>query len=265
MDKGTVSNCVSACLLAAGLALDFAGHGGALQSAVLSVGLFAFSGGITNSLAIKMLFDRVPGFYGSGVIQLRFEEIREQIKKLILEQFFTAEHLREYFRAQERRVDVMEFLRARDGRSPLRALVETQWTKLTSADVLGRIVSEHVERAFNSTMGGLLVLVGRETIEGVVGRFVASLAESMRSRLEELADEVTLDARSLGLEVDEQRIIERLKEEVRSLLERRLEKLTPQQVKRIVEDVIRRHLGWLVIWGNVFGGGIGLIAWWCNW
>ena len=37
-------------------------------------------------------------------------------------------------------------------------------------------------------------------------------------------------------------------------------KLTPDKVKQIIEDVIRQHLGWLIVWGNVFGGLIGLIS-----
>jgi uncharacterized membrane protein YheB (UPF0754 family) len=31
-------------------------------------------------------------------------------------------------------------------------------------------------------------------------------------------------------------------------------------IKRIIQDIIRKHLGWLVVWGGVFGGIIGLIA-----
>ena len=31
-------------------------------------------------------------------------------------------------------------------------------------------------------------------------------------------------------------------------------------VKQIVQDMIRHHLGWLVVWGGVFGGLIGLIT-----
>ena len=34
----------------------------------LSMGLFAFSGAVTNWLAVYMLFEKVPGLYGSGVI-----------------------------------------------------------------------------------------------------------------------------------------------------------------------------------------------------
>ena len=31
-------------------------------------------------------------------------------------------------------------------------------------------------------------------------------------------------------------------------------------VKTIVQDMIREHLGWLVVWGGVFGGLIGLLT-----
>jgi len=31
-------------------------------------------------------------------------------------------------------------------------------------------------------------------------------------------------------------------------------------VKKIIENMIQKHLGWLVVWGGVFGGLIGLIT-----
>ncbi len=43
-------------------------------------------------------------------------------------------------------------------------------------------------------------------------------------------------------------------------LEKRLEELTPTMVKEIIQQMIRIHLGWLVVWGGVCGGLIGLIA-----
>ena len=36
-----------------------------------------------------------------------------------------------------------------------------------------------------------------------------------------------------------------------------METLTEQKVTRLLEFVIRGHLGWLVVWGNVFGAIIG--------
>ena len=43
---------------------------------VSSAGLFAVSGALTNWLAVYMLFERVPGFYGSGVVPLHFAEFK---------------------------------------------------------------------------------------------------------------------------------------------------------------------------------------------
>jgi uncharacterized membrane protein YheB (UPF0754 family) len=47
---------------------------------------------------------------------------------------------------------------------------------------------------------------------------------------------------------------------VEAIVNRRLEELTPQMVKIIVQDMIQKHLGWLVVWGGVFGGLIGLLT-----
>jgi hypothetical protein len=43
-------------------------------------------------------------------------------------------------------------------------------------------------------------------------------------------------------------------------VQQRLEELTPQMVKEIMQQMIQDHLGWLVIWGGLFGGLIGLVT-----
>ena len=70
---------------------------GPYQPYILSTGLFALSGGITNWLAVHMLFERVPGLYGSGVIQIRFEEFKLGIRNLIMQQFFQHGDLEAFF------------------------------------------------------------------------------------------------------------------------------------------------------------------------
>jgi uncharacterized membrane protein YheB (UPF0754 family) len=57
-----------------------------------------------------------------------------------------------------------------------------------------------------------------------------------------------------GVEVDT------LRRQVEQLLAAKLEELTPEVVKKMMEDVMREHLGWLIVWGNVFGGLIGILA-----
>ena len=48
--------------------------------------------------------------------------------------------------------------------------------------------------------------------------------------------------------------------QVEQIIDKRLAELTPKKVKEIVEEMIRKHLGWLVVWGGVFGGLIGLVV-----
>ena len=84
INKSFASNLISLCIVLIGMVMS-----DPYQDYVLNAGLFALSGGITNWLAIHMLFERVPGFYGSGVIQLRFDEFKMGIRKLIMEQFFS--------------------------------------------------------------------------------------------------------------------------------------------------------------------------------
>ena len=46
------------------------------QNILFSIGLFSLSGGLTNWLAIYMLFEKIPFVYGSGIIPNKFEIIK---------------------------------------------------------------------------------------------------------------------------------------------------------------------------------------------
>lgn len=259
INKGAFSNIVSGTLLTTGIVLAAADVGGAFQELVLTIGLFAFSGGITNALAVKMLFDRIPGLAGSGVIQNRFAEIREEIKSLILEQFFTEENLREFLREKSENIDLLSYLQGPGGGNPAVAFVESQWDKLTSPEVLDPLLDKQVDKIFESSaLGGLLGLVGKDTVQGIIGTFVESFTSSLKEKVLERAENFSANPSELGVQLDEERLVSDIRREVDRLLEKRLESLGPEQVKHIIEDVIRRHLGWLVVWGNVFGGLIGL-------
>ena len=91
LNKGSVSNIATFSVMLMGMALKEATRtevscpeaprSVAQEAArfVLAAGLFGFAGGITNWLAIKMLFDRVCNLPGSGVIPRRFKEIRQAL------------------------------------------------------------------------------------------------------------------------------------------------------------------------------------------
>jgi hypothetical protein len=44
-----------------------------------------------------MLFEKVPGLYGSGVIPARFEDFKDGIRELIMQQFFTEENIDRFY------------------------------------------------------------------------------------------------------------------------------------------------------------------------
>jgi len=54
--------------------------------------------------------------------------------------------------------------------------------------------------------------------------------------------------------------ISSIRTEIDKLMTTKLQELTPERVKALLETVIRSHLGWLIVWGNVFGGIIGVIT-----
>lgn len=92
MNKSFLTNFIAAALVATGLAIE-----GAWREPILATGLFALAGGVTNWLAIHMLFEKVPGLYGSGVISARFEDFKSGIHNLVMEQFFSKENLDRFF------------------------------------------------------------------------------------------------------------------------------------------------------------------------
>ena len=85
MNKSLVTNLVALAFVLVGFLFD--------QAIVLSVGLFALSGAVTNWLAIHMLFEKVPFLYGSGVITLKFESFKASIRQLVMTEFFAAEKI----------------------------------------------------------------------------------------------------------------------------------------------------------------------------
>ena len=79
MNKNIITNVVA-------LAVAVGGHFSPVyRDIILMTGLFALSGGMTNWLAVHMLFEKVPLLYGSGIIPNRFEEFKGGIKNLIIQ------------------------------------------------------------------------------------------------------------------------------------------------------------------------------------
>ncbi|WP_133407067.1 DUF445 domain-containing protein [Parashewanella tropica] len=229
MNKSLITNLVAAAVFVIGYMMQ--------QPYLWSIGAFALSGAITNWLAIHMLFEKVPGLYGSGVIPARFDEFKTGIKTLVMEQFFTPENIERFVGNQTNA--------ATHSLSPVIEKVD-----LSSAfDAL-------LETVEKSSFGGMLSMFGgTEALEPLKEPFIGKLKDSLVTVTEsdDFAELVNNEMQGVVPTND-------ISTQVESIVDQRLDELTPQMVKDIIQTMIRKHLGWLVVWGGVFGGLIGLVA-----
>ena len=84
MNKSILTNLISVTITFYGLISPI------YSTEIFMAGLFALSGGLTNWVAIHMLFEKVPFLYGSGVIPNRFEDFKNGIKNMIMNEFFSS-------------------------------------------------------------------------------------------------------------------------------------------------------------------------------
>ena len=54
--------------------------------------------------------------------------------------------------------------------------------------------------------------------------------------------------------------IDKVRTEIEAIVTTKLDMLEPIHVKLLLEKVMRKHLGWIILWGNIFGGMIGLLT-----
>ena len=235
INKSFASNLISLCVFLIGMIMS-----GPYQDYVLNAGLFALSGGITNWLAIHMLFERVPGFYGSGVIQLRFDEFKMGIRKLIMEQFFSENQIGGVL---DTAVDASE-------------KIEDYLTKGVRELNLDEAFDSLIDVIMSSSFSSMISMIGgREALNPLKGPFIEKLREYFQSQFlnSNLLDNVKLALRA-GFDEEE------IHRKITFIIDQRLDQMTPRMVKEIVQEMIQKHLGWLVVWGCAFGGLIGLIV-----
>ena len=189
----------------------------------LNVGIFAFSGSLTNWLAIHMLFEKVPIFYGSGVIPKQFNEIKSAIKKLILEEFFFKENIQNFLSTNQ----------------------NLNFDSVFNEEQKDRIFTKLVQAIEESSLGGMLSMVGGKNA-------LNPLKEPMILKISEFLN----DFQSNEFSIDDN-TVDNIKIKIEEIVNKRLNQLSPMDVKNIIEDMIKNHLGWLVVWGGLIGGLIG--------
>jgi len=191
-------------------------------------------------IAIHMLFERVPGLYGSGVVQLRFEEFKVGIRRLIMGQFFDKADLQSFFNELG------------DGSTKLKSKVAEGIGELDLDSAFESLLDVIMTSSFSGMLG---MLGGRDALASLKTPFIDKMKEFFASELASSAMQEKIEA-ALRSSIDDEAIREKLE----SLIDQRLDEMTPHMVKVIVQDMIHKHLGWLVVWGCAFGGILGLLV-----
>ncbi len=230
MNKSLLTNLVAIALMAGGHLAD--------NQYAFFAGLFAFSGAITNWLAIHMLFEKIPGIYGSGVIPARFEEFKSAIKNLMMSQFFSDENIDRFLNSEMKGGASLNL-------KPVIEKIDFNPAFDSLVDVIA-----------NSSFGGMLAMLGgTEALQPLKQPFV----EKMQEEVIVISQSDTVK-NALKEQLESPQMLDEIKQNIENIIDQRLSELTPALVKEIVQTMIKEHLGWLVIWGGVFGGLIGLVS-----
>ena len=231
MNKSLITNLLALIISVAGYLLNI--------EELFMIGLFALSGAVTNAIAVHMLFEKVPFLYGSGVVENRFEEFKAGIASLMMNEFFTKENLQRFFEEE------VTSKKSHFNLSPI--LEKTDFTP--AFESLKQAV---IESPFGSMLG---MFGGEAALEPLKEPFVQKLQSSIVtiSKNESFQDALHESLGNSSMSDD-------IYEKVEGIVHKRLDELTPKMVKEIVQKMIKEHLGWLVVWGGVLGGLIGLIS-----
>ena len=208
MNKSQVTNLVALAILVVGYVLA--------NNLVLMIGLFALSGALTNWLAIHMLFEKIPGLVGSGVIPNRFEAFKDAIKNLMMEQFFTQENIDRFVSAS-----------AQDSKFDLKPII----AKVDLTPSYARLV----EVIMNSSFGSMLGMFGGA---GALTPLKEPFNENMKSSLVEMTQKESFHD-LLKEEMDQPDVMADIRAKVAEIIDARLEELTPQLVKQMVQNMIK--------------------------
>ena len=229
-NKSFVSNLISFLIIVIGYIFH--------ENTIMTIGLFALSGSLTNAIAIHMLFEKVPFLYGSGVIEQRFDSFKLSIHTLMMEQFFTKQNLAKFFDQEVSSNNTFNL-------EPL--LDKTDFTP--AFESLKSAVME-------SSFGGMLGMFGGvAALDPLQEPFEIKMKSAMKVIVStsQFQDTLKQSLNSTSFNDD-------LTTKIDTIVTARLDELTPKMVKNIIQDLIKEHLGWLVVWGAIFGGLIGFIG-----
>ena len=154
---------------------------------------------------------------------------------MIMEQFFNPENVQQFFR-----------------QGGAGGTVSSELAEGIIARVdFNKAFDSLVEMILESSFGSMLGMFGG-------GKALNNLRQSFIDRMQNFLQDMARDAEML--EQLGRQSADSLLSKVKNIVNKRLDELTPQMVKEIIEHMIHKHLGWLVVWGAVLGGIMGLLV-----
>ena len=154
MNKSVTTNSLAILLIIIGYYIS--------NSLLFTIGLFAFSGAVTNWLAIHMLFEKVPGLYGSGVIPARFVDFKNAIRNMMMEQFFSQQNLDRF----------MQDSGSKEVELVLTPVIE----KVDLSPAFDKLIVVIMESSFGGMLG---MLGGQEALMPLKEPFMANMKDSL--------------------------------------------------------------------------------------
>ena len=126
---------------------------------------------------------------------------------------------------------------------------------LLNAIDYNKIYKGLVTSIMESSFGDMLQMMGGEKAliplrEPFVEKMKTTLREMVESERFKNVLKQGLDSHKVGQDIVSK---------IETIIDKRLNELTPQLVKEMVQKIIKVHLGWLVVWGGIFGGVLGAV------
>ena len=107
-----------------------------------------------------------------------------------------------------------------------------------------------------SSFGGMLSMFGGENaLTGLKEPFTNKLKQAVITIVQSKTFKQTLQEQLTHSSISNDML-----QKIDEIISDRLNKLTPKMVKEIVQNLIKEHLGWLVVWGGVFGALLGTLS-----
>ena len=204
---------------------------------LVSFGVFALAGGVTHWLAIKMLFDRIPLLYGSGIILRNFREIRTSVKDALMSAFFDEASLQQYLKSK-----ISHFLSG--------ANLDERIKGFLNNPAFESIIDRKLDTLSQRPEGLVVAMMGVsvDQLKPMIKPFIMGLSNDIAPLFSRMIDpDQFLDLSFVRMELD-------------GLMNDKLKDMDAKRVRNILKSIMKDHLGWLIVWGNLLGGIIGVVT-----